>query len=272
MFMWLFVELYRIFGSQGEYVCWDLNPYTTSMHGDYARGVWEQLYKACVVAGPLATDDTTIHRLHASGTPYMALGRLDSLPDCSSATVDYEEGAYLSTRFLLDRGHTRIAMLKAFTGFQPGVERRRGYLRALEEAGVAPDENLIRSVIFGASNIANVLHRLLVSSDVTALIDCSATEDATSLREGARRAGRTPGDDFEIVAWTYVDNAAVLSEATAHVWLPVREAAAEGFELLAAWTRGEREEPVRILYRPVLNEEVAHGEIARPRRLFELLE
>ena len=272
MFTWLFVELYRIFGAQGEYVCWDLNPYTSSLQGDYARGVWEQVYKACVVAGPLATDDTTIHRLHASGTPYMALGRLDSLPECSSATVDYEEGAYLSAKFLLDLGHTRIAMLKAFTGLQPGVERRRGYLRAFKEAGIQPDETLLRSVTFGATNIANVVHRLLVNSDVTALIDCSATENASALREGARRAGRKPGEDFEIVAWTYANNAAVLSEASAHVWLPVREAAAEGLELLAAWTRGERDNPIRVLYRPVLNETVANGEIDQPKRLFDLLE
>jgi LacI family transcriptional regulator len=270
-FLWLFVELFRIFGATGEYLCFDMNPYVASFTSGYGRGIWEQLYKACVIAGPLATDDTTIHRIHASGVPYMALGRLSSLPDCSSATVDYEEGAYLSTRFLLRRGHTRIAMLRAFTGFQPGVERLTGYKRALDEAGIPFDENLIRSVSFGASNIANVVHRLLIEPDITALIDCSATEDATALREGSRRAGRVPGKDFEIIAWTYVDNAAVLREAVAHVWLPVREAAAEGLEQLAAWVSGQREGPIRILYRPILSEIVANGEIQRPKRLFDLL-
>jgi len=272
MFLWLFVELYRVFGSKGEYVCFDLNPYETSPTGDYARGLWGQLYKACVVAGPLASADTTIRRIHDSGIPYMALGRLDALPECSSATVDYEEGAYLSTKFLLGRGHTRIAMLKAFPDFQPGVERRRGYLRALEEAGIAAQESLMQSVTFGARNIANVVHRLLVDEDVTALIDCSATEDATGLREGARKAGRKPGKDFEIVPWTYSDDGAVLSEATAHLWLPVREAAAEGFERLAAWVKGEGKGPIKILYRPILNVTVHGQEIPRPKRLFDLLE
>ena len=270
-FLWLFSELFRIFASVGEYVTFDMNPYIGNANASYDRGLLEQMYKACIVAGPLATQDTTIHRIHQSRMPYLAFGRLDSLPECSSATVDYQEGAYLSAKFLLDRGHKSIAMLKAFTGFQPGVERLRGHHQALEEAAIQPDESLVRSVTFGASDIASVVHRLLVNRKVTALIDCSATEDGFGLREGARRAGRTPGKDFEIIAWTYVDNAAVLREAAAHVWLPVREAAAEGLEQLAAWTRGERDEPVKVLYHPILSENVAHGEIEKPRRLFDTL-
>ena len=271
-FLWLFAKLFEVFGSRGEYVGFDLNPYGNSLSGDYGRGIWQQLFKACFIVGPLATNDTVIHRIHASGVPYLALGRLDSLPECSSATVDYEEGAYLSTKLLLDRGHKRIAMLKAFSGFQPGVERLRGYAQALEEADIQLDEGLIKSVNFGARNIANVVHRLLSDRGVTALIDCSATEDATSLREGARRAGRVPGRDFEIVDWTYADNAAVLSEACGHVWLPVVETAAEGIEQLAAWAGGERTDPIRVLYHPILNTTVANGEVPKPKRLFDLLD
>lgn len=271
-FVWLFAELFRIFGSQGEYVCFDFNPYGAAMNGDYGRGVWQQLYKACVVAGPLALEDRVIKRIHDSGIPYLAFGRLDSLPDCSSATVDYEEGAYVSTKFLLNRGHTRIAMLKAFKGFQPGLERRRGYLRALREAGVPADERLIYPVTFGARNIANVIHRLLTDYSVTALIDCSGTEDSESLREGARRAGRVPGKDFETVVWTYADKAHVLPEASAHVWMPVREAAAEGLEWLAGWVRGAHAGPVKVLYHCILTEGAPGAELPKPRRLFELLD
>jgi LacI family transcriptional regulator len=268
-FLWLFTELYRIFGSKGERVCFDLNPYNSTWTNDYGRSVWDKLFSACLIPGPLAVGDATILRIHGSGIPYVAFGRLDSLPECSSATVDYEEGAYLSTKFLLTRGHKRVAMLKAFTGYQPGVERLRGYRRALEEAGIAPEEKLVRSVNFGLSNIANQVHRLLVDETVTALVDASATEDGAGLRDGARRAGRVPGKDFEVVVWTYTDRAAVLREACGHVWLPTREAAAEGMELLAAWFYGEREGPVRVLYRPVLYEDLAEAEITTPKPLFD---
>jgi len=272
MLLWLFAQLLRIFGPLGDYVCFDMNPHEANSHSDYGRGVWEQLFKACIIAGALPVDDPVVQRIHESGVPYLAFGRLDRLPDCSSATVDYEEGAYISTKFLIDRGHRSIAMLKAFSGFQPGIERIRGYRHALDEAGIAYDERLVRSVNFGASNIASVVHRLLVDRSVTALVDCSATEDASSLREGARRAGRVPGEDFEIVAWTYAHDAAVLREASAHLWMPLREACTEGLEQLAAWTHGERAGPIKLLYRPILQEAVAKGEVPRPGRIFDLFE
>ena len=182
--------------------------------------------------------------------------------------MDYELGAYQSTKFLIDRGHRTIAMLRAFPGFQPGVDRRRGYARALEEAGIRVDERLIQSVTFTGSNVSNIVHRLLVDTGVTALVDCSAREDAASLREGARRAGRTPGDDFEVVVWTYNNETEVLSEASAHLFLPVRESAAEGLELLAAWNRGERDDPIDIQYAPALFETMPTVEITPPERLF----
>lgn len=270
-FLWLFEEVYRVFGSKGEYVCFDVNPHASG-YADYARGLWEKLFKACIIAGPVGVNDATLPKIHASGLPYVVLGRTDNLPEASSATVDYEEGAYISTRYLIERGHTRIAILMAFQGYQPGVERRRGYLRALNEAGIPPDEGLMRSVTFGAQNIAAVVHRLLIDREVTALIDSSGTEDATSLREGARKAGRLPGTDLEIVAWTYADDAGVLEEASAHVWLPVRESAAEGIEQLAEWLQGNRSGPIRVLYRPILSPGLQRVIIPRPKRLFDTAE
>ncbi|NIA14520.1 MAG: LacI family DNA-binding transcriptional regulator [Nitrospiraceae bacterium] len=272
LLLWLFQELYLVFGSKGERICFDLNPYSESPNGDYGRSVWDKLFTACVVVGPLLLEDTTVRRIHDTGLPYVSLGRLDSFPECCSAAVDYEEGTYLSTKFLVERGHKRIAMLKALSGFQPGLERRRGYLRALEEAGIEPDERLIRSVTFGARNIANVVHRLLVDDSVTALVDCSGTEDAANLREGARRAGRVPGDDFEVVVWTYSSTSPVLREACAHLWLPVREATAEGIELLSDWFYGKRDEPFQVLYRPVIRDIVGDTEAPRPLPVFEILE
>ncbi len=268
--LWLFSYLYKTFAARGEYLGFDLNPHANGSGQDYGRGVWQQLFKACIVAGPLRPDDTVLRRMHATGMPYVAFGRLDSFPEASTATVDYEEGARHSTQFLLGRGHRRIAMVKAFSGFQPGVERRRGYRRALEEAGVAYDPALVIPVNFEAHNIISATHRLLADNKVTALIDSSGTEDGASLLEGARRAGRVPGRDFDLVAWTYVNNAAVLADAAAHMWLPVREAATEGITDLAAWIAGERSGPVRVLYTPVLDTRRFSAEVPKPRRLFEL--
>lgn len=267
---WLFAEMYRVFGNRGERICFDMNPCATG-GDDYARSIWENLFSACVFVSPLRVDDTVIERVHRSGIPYLSLGRLDRFPQCSSATADYEQGAYLSTRYLLERGHRHIAMLRAFESYQPGVDRMRGYLRALEEAGIEPDNRLVQSVGFASLDNATIVHRLLVDERVTALVDCSATEDAWSIREGARRAGRVCGTDFEVVVWTYNNDTVVLPEASAHLWVPVREAAAEGLEQLAEWHHGERNEPINLQYAPALFETPPDELITPSRRLFGLV-
>lgn len=249
---WLFGELYRLFGIHGEFISFDLH--TTPVNGvrDYARGIWQQRFGATVLAGAFANDDTILRRVHLSGHPYVALARLDSMPEANSASVDYEEGAFLSTQFLLSRGHRRIGMLMAMQGYQPGTDRLRGYRRAHEHAGVPVDETLIRPTPFRAGELATLTHRMLGDHSVTALVDCSGTEDSGSLRTGASRCGRVLGKDVEVVMWTYTYGTTVMAEAAAHLWLPVREASGEGLERLAAMVYGKSSEPFQVMYRPQL--------------------
>lgn len=252
---WLFLELYRVFGARGKFICFDLNPSPNGSGGDdYARALWQRRCNGCIVHGALRLDDKTIFRIHKSGHPYMALNRFDSIPDLCCATVDFEEAAYTSVKRLIERGHTRIGMLQAFSKFQAGNERRAGYNRAFDEAGIAKDDALIRPVSFAGADVTIATRDLLAGHGATAIIDCSMLEDASWLVDGASQVGRTPGSDFEIIDWTYGADSVVHSNACAHVRLPLREAASEGIELLLQWFDRERDEPFQIVRRPQLFE------------------
>ncbi|HQE84820.1 MAG TPA: LacI family DNA-binding transcriptional regulator [Candidatus Hydrogenedentes bacterium] len=271
MLNWLFVELDRVFGSKGNFVVFDLNPYATANHHDYARGLWEQRYSGLVIAGVLTEDDPVVRRVHKSGTPYMTSCRMDTFPECSSATIDIEEGAYLSTNYLIKRGHKRIGMLKPFMSMQPGNARLRGYARACEANGIPFDENLVRPVTLESADVINAVFRLLSDPTVTALIDSSGGEDSASIREGVRRTGRVLGKNVDVLPWTYSHNATVLNEACAHLWLPLREAMAEGFELLEKWFRNEAEGPVNVLYHTILRETPGEDEVFEKHTVFQLI-
>ena len=252
---WLFFELERIFGARGKFICFDLNPYTNGIDGvDYARALWQQRCNGCLIHGALQLNDKVIARIHNSGYPYMALNRFEEIPDLCFSSVDYDEAACLSAQRLIRGGHKRIGMLQGFHDTQAGKERISGYLRALEEAGIEIDDSLIRPVSFAGSDVTAATLYLLLECKASAIIDCSMLEDPASVREGARRAGRVPGKDFELVDWTYSPDSIALPEACAHVRIPLREAASEGMELLAQWFDREREEPFQILRRPELFE------------------
>ncbi|NIA14873.1 MAG: LacI family DNA-binding transcriptional regulator [Nitrospiraceae bacterium] len=267
----LFSQLYRLFGAKGHSVSFDFNPGVGELGADYARGLWNKRYGGLVVLGPLAAHDPIIHRVHESGHPYVTTSRTASLPECCSATVDLDEAAYLSTRYLLNRGHRRIALLSSFAGYEAGDERIRGYTRALLEAGIEFDDRLVKGGSFASHQTAALVHRLLMDPEVTALVESSAGEDADSVRDGAQRAGRVPGGNVDVVCWTYTPNATVMAEACAHVWIPIREVLSEGLEILSAWFDGEREGPFSVQYRPTLYETTDIKEIAKPRPVFDVL-
>jgi len=267
---WLFGQMYRLFGQRGAFVEFDLNPPSNNGVRDYGRGLWQRRYTALAVVGAFPVTDTLLPRIHDTGLPYVALARLRGAEYCNTATVDYEEATYLSTRHLLARGHKRIGLLMSLDGFQPGAERRAGYWRALEEASVCFEASLVRAIPLAANGVRDGLAALLSEEGVTAVVDCSGAEDAEGLRAGARLANRAIGPDLEMVVWTYTSGACILREAVAHVFLPVRESVTEGLERLSGIIYENKGQGFQILYKPVLFTPEDGPEMKRPRSVFDV--
>jgi LacI family transcriptional regulator len=57
--------------------------------------------------------------------------------------VDNEDGAYQATRYLIELGHRRIAILVGMETISTQAARFNGYKRALREAGLPLDERLV---------------------------------------------------------------------------------------------------------------------------------
>lgn len=64
------------------------------------------------------------------------------MPGCS-VLCDTQQAAYLSTRHLLDHGHTRVGMVTAPLDWPNVAECYQGFRRALEEAGLQADAKLV---------------------------------------------------------------------------------------------------------------------------------
>ena len=57
--------------------------------------------------------------------------------------VDNVRGGYLATRFLIDKGHRKIADIAGNLYFQVALDRIEGYKRALDEAGIGFSEEWV---------------------------------------------------------------------------------------------------------------------------------
>lgn len=111
-------DLVRVLGRRGVNGAVFLNASTTSR---YFTALNQQNFPyCCVMNAPAEAKDWTI-------------------------SSDGENLAFKATEHLLHLGHRRIAYLDSLVGWQIGEARKRGYERALQKAGIAPEREWVVS-------------------------------------------------------------------------------------------------------------------------------
>jgi len=97
----------------------------------------------------------------ARALPVVVTGRRLRAPNLVALDFDNAEGARMATRHLLDLGHRRIAFITGDANHPDAVQRLQGYHRALQTAGLTPDEALIEPGLFHEESGVAAMERLL---------------------------------------------------------------------------------------------------------------
>ena len=80
----------------------------------------------------------------SSGRKIVLIDRLIKGVICDAVLVDNEGGAYKITKFLIDQGYRRIATIAGIQESTTGIDRLKGYLRALRESDIRVDKDFIK--------------------------------------------------------------------------------------------------------------------------------
>lgn len=109
------------------------------------------------VAGLLIVPGTGDHSFLAGeverGTPVVFVDRPATGVRADAVVLDNELGGYVATRHLLDHGHRRVAILVAPSYYTTG-RRLRGYRKAIRDAGLAIDGDLVVTLRSGSADAA----------------------------------------------------------------------------------------------------------------------
>lgn len=87
--------------------------------------------------------DERVAFLLDAGVPFVTFGRTDFGDSHAWLDLDNEDAAYQATRALLQDGHRRLALVDGDPRFTFVTQRGAGYARALAEAGIALDPDLV---------------------------------------------------------------------------------------------------------------------------------
>ncbi len=89
------------------------------------------------------TDYSHLKMLQAGNIPLVFFDRIVPEIAADQVIIDDEEAAFKATRHLIQKGHKRIAHFAGPENLLIGRERKKGYMRALHEAGLKVDPDLI---------------------------------------------------------------------------------------------------------------------------------
>jgi len=96
-----------------------------------------------LVVQSTSADDKVLSRVINGSIPYVIAGRPLEYPNVTYIDVDNINGAILAVEHLIQLSRKRIGTISGPQNISPGLDRKLGYIHALEKHGFIVDENLI---------------------------------------------------------------------------------------------------------------------------------
>jgi LacI family transcriptional regulator len=156
----------------------------------------------------------------------VVLNRGGKFLDCPNVVVDHEQGGFIATMHLINKGYKRIAHLACQSEFSVGSEHFKGYKRALEAAEIPFDESLvIEDVEEGGFSGSKKLLGLKKLPDA---VFC--WNDKSAIR--ALRNFRKNGLKIEVVGFDNREFIQYMEEPFSSMDFPLREVGKTAMEIL----------------------------------------
>jgi LacI family transcriptional regulator len=164
-------------------------------------------------------------------------------------TVDSDNftGAVLATNHLLKLGHRRIGFLAGRPDLESARLREAGFRKALADAGVAVDEELVRVGGYRSDTAEHPAEELLTHPEPPTAVFAANDLTAITMMEVARRLGLSVPDDLSVIGFDNVPESALASPPLTTINQPLQRMGAEALMLLVDLIDGvERDTHIRL--------------------------
>lgn len=196
-----------------------------------------------LVLATARVDDALLASLRKDRVTHALVLRTDGISP--SVVGDDESGGYAATRHLLDLGHRRIGLVLGPRYTSTANDRLLGVRRALAEAGVDLDDDLVVRGGYGIDDGVSGGERLLgVAPEVRPTAIFAANDNlAVGVMSAAYRVGLTPGRDLSLVGYNDIPLARRLPVPLTSVAVPFDQIATTALDILS----GQREPTIHRL-------------------------
>jgi len=217
-----------------------------------------------VVASAAGRNDDVSHLSNAidRGIPVVLIDRLVDGLDVDSVVIDNREAARAAVTSLIHNGHSRIAFAWGPVTLSPATdlqqmhsildaalwsdgERLRGYLDALDEAGIPFDTALVTHVLKNEKQATRAVGGMLSLADPPTAIFTTETEATVGALHALRNHQLSILKDVSLIGFDDSPWAAVMEPPLTMIQQPMRELGATAAQRLLARIEGDSSAPTK---------------------------
>ena len=185
-----------------------------------------------IILTPTGKNSEYVQHLINSRTKVVLLDRLIKGVDCDAVLVDNTNGAYKAVKHLIDQGYKKIGIVNGYLDRTTGAERLKGYLRAMEEAGITIENSLIKIGNFKKESGRKLTEELLRQPNKPDAIFTTNIDMSMGALLAIRKMGLMIPDDIGIVCFDDSDWALILDPSITVIRQPVYQLGSTAAELL----------------------------------------
>lgn len=172
--------------------------------------------------------------------------------EVDAVLTDNQLGGLLATRHLIELGHTRIACIAGPSSITPSAERIIGYRKALEEAGLPYEEELVIRGDYHAQSGMEITHTLLkMNPRPTAIFALNDLMALGALRAAAEASCSVPAD-LAVVGYDDLDIAQFTNPPLTTIAQPKKEVGVQAVSMLVERISHKSRPPSRLVLPPEL--------------------
>ena len=206
-----------------------------------------------IMSPAIGTPAEDIRLVEENGLPAVLIARSVESADVPVFRGDDAYGIGLATNHLISLGHKRIAMIGGTDQTSTGRDRYRGYVSAMESAGLPVEPSWrIPGPRTKQAGFEAAQHFLALEDKPTAAV-CWNDLVAIGLMNGVARAGLTAGVDISVTGYDDLEEAAIATPALTTVWNGQREVGRRAARTLLDRLNGVEVHGGQELIRPELH-------------------
>jgi LacI family transcriptional regulator len=189
-------------------------------------------YDGIIVMSQTRDDQAIIEHAISKGIPVVLLNRAAEELVVGNILSDDYQGAYQLVDYIIRCGHRHVGIIEGRAGFQSTIQRKNGYLDALQAHGINPNKELFRQGKYDVGSGYEAMCLLLKGKQIPSAVFCCNDDMAVGAIKAIIEADLRVPQDISIAGFDDNVFAAYLSPELTTVKRPIEQISREGAAMI----------------------------------------